>query len=223
MSLIELENYTLKPEGTGNGLFDLNFSLSKGDSYSIDTDSTDDATVFLKALATLVSPVKGMYFFNGKHINLLDYRNALPCKKRIAYIAPDSALINNRTIRENLLFMRYFHEDTLSLSLDDNTADLCRRFDIYDKLDHKPGELHTRNIQNIIVIRELCKSPEVILLERPEDFVDHTNFDFFVEVIKGLTRAKLPLVFYSSDADFVKTFSNRKIIISESKLTTASL
>ncbi|MEW6671522.1 MAG: hypothetical protein AB1427_07450 [Thermodesulfobacteriota bacterium] len=219
MQIIELIDYTLEPEGARNGLNDFSFSLSGGDGYAVETDSIDDAVLFLKAVVTWVSPQKGIYRFNGVNIDLDDYRNSLLCKRKIGYIASDAALISNRTVRDNLIFMRCYHEDSLLLTLDDTTAELCRKFDIADKLDRRPGELHPRDIKNAITIRELSKSPDVLVLERPEDFIDHTKFDLFKEAVTAMTRQGLPVVFYSSDRNFINTFSNKKARISKGRLT----
>lgn len=222
MPLIELKDYTLNPEGTGNGLSNINFSLSTGDVFSIRADRIDDATLFLKALATLVCPVRGTYFFDGEDINLSDYRHALPCKRRIGYIAPDTAMISNRTVRENLLFMRSFYENSLAISLDEKTEALCRKFDILDKLDMKPGELHPQDIQNAITIRELCKSADLLLLERPEDFIDNTKISFLIKILTELLFTNLAIVFFSFDAEFETAFSIKNIIISDGYLNTTS-
>lgn len=222
MPIIKLTDYTLEAEGAGNGLSGFSFSLSSGDGYSIETDSIDDAALFLKAMVTLASPRKGTYCFNDVKIDLSDYRSSLSCKRRIGYIASDAALISNRTLRENLLFMRYFHEDSLLLTLDDYVAQLCREFDIFDKLERRPGELHPQDIKNAITIRELSKYPDVLVLERPEDFIDHTKFGLFMENVRGMTRRNLPVVFYSSDRVFIKSFSNKKIKISKGRLTSFS-
>lgn len=222
MPLIELIDYTLAPAGTGNGLSDIYFSLSQGESCSIHADYSDDATLFLKALATLVSPIKGTYCFNGEKINFSHYRHLLPYKRRIGYIAPDSAMISNRTVYENLLFMRCFYENSLQISLDDHTKELCRKFDILDKIDMKPTELHPQDIQNAITIRELCKSPDLLLIERPEDFVDYTKFNLFSELLKELSLSKLAIVFFTFDKLLESTLSNKKVLISKGYLNTTS-
>ncbi len=206
MPLIELKDYTLRPEGAGKGLSDISFSLLQSDVCSIQADRVYDATLFLKALATLVYPVRGTYRFDGEEINLSDYRASLSCKRRIGYIAPGTAMISNRTVRENLLFMRYFYEDSLSISLDENMEELCRKFDILDKLDRKPGELHPQDIQNAITIRELCKSPDVLLLERPEDFIDNTKIDSLIKVLKDLSLSRLAIVLFSFEAAYEAAF-----------------
>lgn len=219
MPLIELIDYGLEAEGTGKGLSEVNFSLFAGDVCAIDSQSADDASLFLKALATLAVPVKGTYRFGGETVDLSDYRNALSCKKRIGYISLDAAMISNRTLRENLLLMRYHDEDTLFLSLDDRTAGLCRKFGFYDKLDMKPGEVHSQDVLNAITIRELCKTPRVLLLDRPEDVMDHARFDLFKNILEDMLPAKLSVVFFSSNTEFAEALANRKVLIADGRLS----
>jgi ABC-type dipeptide/oligopeptide/nickel transport system ATPase subunit len=89
MPTIELIDFTFNPEGAEKtGLTDFSFSLFEGDCYSIETDSADDAALFLKALVTWKSPQKGTYCFNGVKIDLSDYRNALPCKRQMGILPP---------------------------------------------------------------------------------------------------------------------------------------
>lgn len=220
MALLELSDYTLAPIGPGNGLSDFYFSLSEGDACAVCSDSDDDATLFLKGLATLVYPVKGTYRFEGQPIDLSNYRNALPCKKKIGYIAPDSAMISNQTVRENLLFRRYFYEDSLALELDGDIIRLCRQFDVFKNLDMTPGELRLNDIRIAIIVRELSQAPMILLLDRPEDLIDHTKFDLFIDILKEMLLSKLSIVFFSFDTDFADMISNTKVMISNGRLTT---
>lgn len=220
MTVLELIDYTLAPEGSGKGLKNADFSLSAGDVCAVRADSGDDASLFIRALATLIRPVSGTYRFKGESIALSNYRNTLPVKQKIGYITMDSAMISNRTLHENLLFMRYYHEDDLTIDLDAHTMELCHRFDLSDKLHRKPGELHSQDILNAMAIREIRKPPEVLLLERPEDVMDHIRFDFFIEELKILQRKEVPIVLYTSDTVLANEFSNRKVLISNGQLVT---
>lgn len=220
MCFIELLDYTLTPPETGRGLDRFYFALSKGDVCSIQTDSPDNAHMFLRALATLERPDKGTYRFMGKSLDFSDYRKLLFCKKKIGYIASDAALISNMTIRENLLFMRSCFENSLLLAIDENVAELCRIFDIHDKLDLHPAELNPRNLQSAIVIRELTKSPDVVLFEHPENFIGNAQFSLFLEILKEMLLSKLSLVFISERKGFVEEFSTKKILITDGHLTT---
>ena len=223
MYLIELSDYFLNPIGTGNGLKNAYFTLSSGDVCCIQTDSTDDVHIFLKALATLVRPVSGTYRFMGKIINFSDYRELLAFKKKIGYIGQDSAMISNRTIRENLLLMRCYFENSLSISLDENVSKFCKMFDLQDKLDVHPGELRPVDLQIAIAIREVTKSFDVLLLDRPENYFGFKRFYLFNEILEGILEAGHAIVFFSRNRDFIEAFSNRKILITGGTLTKVPL
>jgi ABC-type ATPase involved in cell division len=217
--LIELSEYCIAAKGSGNGLKNVYFALSAGDACSIQTDSMDDAHIFLKALATLIYPQAGIYRYTGATIDFSDYRNLLPFKKKIGYIAQDSAMISNRTIRENLLLMRSFFENSLSVTLDESAARLCRLFKFEDKLDFRPGVLQPVELRLAIATRELTKSFDVLLLERPEDYFGHDKFDLFSEILKDTLERGHAVVFFSNDQDFIDTFSNRKVLIAGGTLS----
>jgi ABC-type sugar transport system ATPase subunit len=220
MYISELSDYTLSPTGVGNGLAQCYFAISAGDVCSIHSDSTDDAHLLFKALTTLIIPSAGTYRFMGKSLNFQDYRSLLPIKRKIGYIAIDSALINNRTIRENLLLMRNFFDNSLTIDLDERTYQLCRQFNISHILDTRVADVDLLSLRIAVVIRELTKPLELLLIERPEDFIGHTYFNIFIEIIKDLILSEIPVVFLSYDQAIVDEFSNKHIQINEGKVTT---
>lgn len=223
MHLIELSNYYLEAIGAGSDFNNIYFSLSKSDICQIQSDSTDDAHNFLKALATLVRPVSGTYRFMGEEINFSDYRKLLPIKKKIGYIGQDATMISNRSVRENLLLMRSYYENSLSIALDEKVLRLCERFNLQDKLDARPGELRPVDLRMAVTIRELTKSFDVLLLDCPEDYFGHSTFDPFNEIFNGITYSGKAVVFFSRDHDFAKTYPNRKILIAKGTLAKVPL
>jgi len=217
--LIELSDYSLPATGSGSGLKNIYFAVSGGDVCFIQSESINDAHIFLKALATLVRPDNGTYRYMGETIDFSDYRKLLPFKKKIGYIGQDAAMISNRTIRENLLLLRYYFENSLSLALDENVVQLCNLFDLQNKLDIRPGELRPVELRTAIAIRELTKSLDILLLERPEDYFGHSRLDLFNEILKDNIEQGHAVVFSSNDQSFIEAFSNRKILIADGTLT----
>lgn len=223
MPLIELYDYVLAPLVSGYGINQFSFALSQGDVCAVEASHPDDAILFMRALATLVAPHKGVYRFDGKSKDFGNYRDLLDCKQRIGYIAPDAALISNLTLRQNLLLRRYYFENTLSDRLEGTQRTLCRSFNIYDKLDKRPTGLNTMDVQAAIVIRELTKNPKVMLLVRPEDFIGHPYFDLLGRLFNDWIDKQLPVVILSYDRRLVRRFANRKVTITNNVLTTADM
>jgi polar amino acid transport system ATP-binding protein len=222
MTQIELINYTYESKMTGNLFEPFSFSLIDGDACLVRTDLIDDALVFLKALATLFRPDRGTYRFNGRVLDLSSRKGLLKVKKRIGYITSHSALISNRTIRENLLLMEAYHKNALSMELNSKTQALCEMFAMQKLIDHRPSDLSPRDCHLAITIRELAKSPDVLLLEHPEDYIGLANFGILWDFMQTLVKEKLPIVFMSNSKSFVQAFANRKLVISQGKVTEAA-
>ena len=222
-AIIEMSDYTLEAHGSGHGINGFYFALSSGDVCAIEAQVPDDAAIFLRSVATLIQPVKGTYRYDGKRINLASYKEALGCKPKIGYIAPDAALISNLTIRQNILIQRYYRENDLTIELDEKIQTLCDTFGICSKLDMRPADLNTMESQLAIVIREISKKPQVLLLDRPEDFIGHAKFDILVEIFNDWISKKKPVVFLSYDRRLIRRFANRKVMITNGALTTVDV
>ncbi len=221
--LIELSNYTLAAAGTGNGIQNFYFALNQGDVCTIDADDPDDAHTLLRGLATLVYPTKGTFRFKGKRKDMSAYRDMLKYKRKIGYIAPDAALISNLSLRQNILIQRYYFENDLNINLDDKIMALCDTSGISAKLDHRPSELNNMDTQMAIVIREISKNPEILLLHRPEDYIGHAHFELLTQIFKAWIDSGKPVVFLSYDRRLIRRFATRKILITNGSLTTVEI
>ena len=223
MNVIELKKYVLDADVKGRRFEPFDFTLAAGDICFLSADSMDEALEFLKALATLIHPVQGTYAFKGELINFSDRSRLLTVKKQIGFITSHSALISNRTIRENLLLMNAYHQNTSAVTLDEKTRELCELFAMQQMIDLRPSDLTPRDCHLAIAIRELAKSPDLLLLENLEDYIGLVNFGIFWELMEKLVKKRLAVVFLSNSKSFIQAFSNRKLVISQGKLREATL
>lgn len=213
MTIIELSGYNLKSGGLGNGLKNVFFSAEKGDVWKIESDNINDGHLLVRALATLSYPVIGTYYFDRKELDFSDYRNLLPVKKRIAYVASDSTLISNRTIRENLSINRNYFNNDLSSDLTSHECAVCDRFNIASLLDVRPSELKLPDIRRVILIREMLKEPDLILIESPDDFSGFRDMDLFVKSLQGALKNGAVMIYNSYYQAFVNGFTHNTITI----------
>ena len=79
------------------------------------------------------------------------------------------------------------------------------------------------DLRNAIAIRELTKSFDVLLLDRPENYFGFKSFYIFNEILENTLEAGHAVVFFSRDRNFIETFSNRKILIAGGTLTKVPL
>ena len=222
MHLLELTDYKIR-SSHANRIKKFSFTLARGERCAIQTNSQAHAQSFLKALATFIPPDEGDYRFDGHLLDFKDYRQLLPIKRQIGYIAPDATLISNRSIMDNLLLMRYYFENRFNLTLDENTEKLCRQFGLADKLRMKPAELNPLDFYIAIAIREISKAPKLLLLERPETLIGDNRLELFLAVLKDHLLQKLPIVFISYNQSFTSALANRQISIANGDVVTATL
>lgn len=219
MTILKLSAYVLAPMGNGKGIGAFDFTLKEGDICVVKSDLADDANLFLRALATLVKPERGNYTFKGETLDFSDYRNLLFFKRRIAYIPHYSNLISNRTLFDNLQLMDAYFENDLSGSLPEKIMDMCRLFQIEDKLGLRPAYVDPENLRLAVIIRELCKDPEVIMIDGPRHFLGPGKFDLFMNLLHRISATGIPIVFSVSDEDFTKQYGNKEVWITSGILT----
>ena len=217
--LIRLSDYSLKALGIGNGLQDFNLVLPKGAAFSIRTDSSDDAHLLMRGIATLEPPKSGQFLYRGQALDFSDYRNLLSYKSKVGYIGSDATVLVNRSLRDNPMLMRYYFEDLTSVEMSEDVIRLCRAFNLEVKLHFKPPQLNPEENRLCVIVRELSKNPEILLIERLRDFLRTEHFEALKSVLRNLIGKDLALVFFSTDPAFTKEFSRKEIVIDKGRLT----
>lgn len=213
MNLIELSSYCVAAEGERSGLSRVDLLLKPGDICLLEADAPEDAHLLLRALATLIRPVSGTFSFSGERLDFSDYRRLLPIKRRIGYVAQDAALLSNRTLRQNLLTMRYYFENSLRIALDPQTEHLIRRLGLQGELDRLPADVDPVMRHLAIAVREVSKSPELLLLDRPEETMGREGLYRFLQEVPSLLARKNAWLCATRNSYFIDNRCNRRIRI----------
>jgi len=219
MKLVELTEYSFDSRRTGRPFQPFNFSITPGDAVSISTDSAGDALTFLKTLATLIRPLQGEYRYKENILDFSNYKNLLDAKRNIGFITSHAAMISNLTVRENLLLMNAYFTNSFSRQLDQRTQELCRLFSLEDKLELRPADLTDHDYRFVVTVRELIKTPEMLLMEYPEKYIGIANLEMFNTILIDMLGGNMCIVFLSEYRHFIETFSKRKLVISRGTLT----
>lgn len=216
--IVSLKKYSLRVPEENTGLEAVNLTIREKEFWQIDTPNPAEARLLLRAVATLERPATGSYHFKGERLNFSDYRHLLPIKRRIAYIASDATLISNRTLRENLLLGRFYHENSLEIRLDERIRVLIDSFDLTDKLEIRAAQLNHLDRRIAICIREIAKEPVLLLLYRPEEMIDHQRLQPFIEHLAEASSATPTGLVLSYDPAFIERFTNRRLRLAKGRL-----
>ena len=223
MPLIELISCRVAPLGSGNGLSGVDLTLEKGEVVAVDADEPDDGRLLLRALATLNPPTAGTFRFEGKALDFADDRRLLPVKRNIGYVGADMAMLSNRTLRENILTMRYYFENSLSIDLDEDTVDLCRQLGIEKGLDRLAAQAEPVDLHRAIAVRELSKKPKLMLLDRPEEIIGRQSFRLLLQRLETSENEKQTWVCTTRDRLFLETLCDRRVRVRRGAVTAETL
>jgi len=127
-------------------------------------------------------------------------------------------MISNMSIRENLLLMRYYSENTLQLEIEGIAEMLCAQFHLMESLDMRPGALTPYTLRLAIATRELAKSPTLLLLEYPEDYIGQVHLDILLNTLEKMPLYQMIVVIISNSPRFIEKFTTKRISIIDGNL-----
>jgi ABC-type lipoprotein export system ATPase subunit len=223
MELVRLEGLVLDGRENGNGLSSLNLTFSKGDAFSICTDSPEHAHLLVRGIATLSIPLEGKIYFRNKQVDISSREALLAYKKNIGYVAADATLIKKASAFDNLMLMPYYFEDTIPTEMTESILRLCRLFGLEDKLKSYPWQLEPEENRLFVIIRELAKKPAVLLIERPGDYLRDESLEILKKVLQDWSTNEQALVLFSAHQDFVQALCHKQINILKGQVTTSDL
>jgi len=212
--IIDIAGLELAPLGHSRSNDSQRLAVARGDVIAILSDSPMVARHLLRILATLERPGQGEYRFHGKRVDLEDYRQCLAVKRQIGYVAPDAAMVSNRTLRENFLLTRFYSENDLTIDIDHTMDSLCRDAGLTQMLNHRPSVLSDGELLKAIVIREMGKAPAVMVIDRPENFMESSENDSIFRHLKTMVRSGTAVVFVSHNSR-MNGFANRQLMVSD--------
>lgn len=220
--IIDITGLVLGPPGMPGHCGSIRLAVAHGDVIAVIADPPIDGRYLLRILATLDQPERGEYRFNGKIVDLKDYRQCLTVKRQIGYVAPDAGMISNRTLRENLLLTRFYSENDLTIDIDDTVDSLCRGAGLLQMLNRRPSVLSDSELLKAVTIREMGKAPPVMLIDRPENFIKIDENDRIYSHLKNMVGSGTAVVFVSHNRKMTG-LANRQLILTDGEIRTISV
>jgi ABC-type lipoprotein export system ATPase subunit len=220
--IIEIADLALAPPDSSKPYGTNRLTVTQGDVIAIVADAPIDGRYLLRILATLAQPARGIYRFKGESVNPKDYRRCLAIKRQIGYVAVDAAMISNRTLRENLLLARFYYENDLTIDIDQTAAWLCEDAGLFRKLNQRPSVLSDSELLKAITIREMVKSPAVMLVDRPENFLEIVEDNGIFSHLKRMVQSGTAVVFFSHNRKMID-LSNRRMTMVGGEIRTQSV
>jgi len=175
-------------------------------------------TSVVSAIAGLLRPERGRIVVDGSV--LLDTERNLCVsthRRRVGYVFQEGRLFPHLTVRQNLVFGRWFSPSRERRSAPfDDVVDLLG---IAPLLDRRPGRLSGGEKQRVAIGRALLASPHLLLMDEPLASLDTRRKDEILPYLERLRdEAIVPIVYVSHSIAEVARLATTIVVLSDGKV-----
>lgn len=168
---IKIESLS-KSYGNHRVLSNLELSINRGETVAITGPSGCGKTTLLNILGLLESYDSGAVYLCGETLPKIESKQAMLLRRyEINYLFQSFALIDSRTVRDNLMLaLNYTKLDKKEKIL--AIEEMLRRFSLEDKLNAVVNELSGGEKQRVAMCRAMLKPGGLILADEPTGSLD---------------------------------------------------
>jgi len=174
-------------------------------------------TSLVNIIAGIVRPQRGRIVLDGRPLVDTEQGIFVPrYRRRVGYVFQEGRLFPHLTVRQNLLFGRWFTPKAERQIGLDQVLDLLG---IGHLLDRRPGALSGGEKQRVAIGRALLTSPRLLLLDEPLASLDDTRKDDilpFIELLRD--QAEVPIVYVSHSLAEVARLATTVVMIEDGRI-----
>ena len=186
-SYIQIESLS-KSYGKHRILSGIDLAVRKGESVAITGPSGCGKTTLLNILGLLETYESGSILLSGKKYPGPETRQAMLLRRNeINYLFQSFALIDSRTVRDNLMLALYYTK--LSKREKEETIEkTLKKFSVSSKLDSNVNELSGGEKQRVAISRAMLKPGNLILADEPTGSLDARMAEIVMDSLVSAAR-----------------------------------
>jgi lipoprotein-releasing system ATP-binding protein len=198
----------------------VDLSIQKGEVVSITGASGAGKSTVLHLLGTLDKPDSGNIRLNGRSIEQLKGKELAQFRNQsIGFIFQFHHLLPEFSALENVCIPGWISRQSKA-KLEKRAHMLLDRFGLYDRKEHRPGQLSGGEQQRVAVARALINEPAIVLADEPTGNLDsvhaHQLHSLFLELSRETAQTFLIVTHNQSLAemsDRVLTMKDGRILV----------
>lgn len=188
------------------------FHFKEGDVYKI-TGKLGHCSEFLKMMGFLEVNYSGQLFVNQLDVSDLSFEEFQGYRLNIGYTFDFGGLLNNRTIKENILLPLQYHMEVDFEEAEGIVEDYLARFKLLEFKDLRPAMTPGYVRKLGCVIRSLVGNPQILVMDGPTTAIDKERSQTLIDIVKEkLDKKEVKMVLFSSTYDGGFTEWNPKIL-----------
>lgn len=192
-----------------NVIFDnFNITIETGEFVVFAGDSGCGKTTLLNIVGGLETPDSGEILVDGENIfKRKNHREYF--LNKVGFLFQNFALVENKTVRENLLFVPKKNRTDLTIK------EVLEAVGIPDKANEKVYKLSGGEQQRVALARLLLKKCDIILADEPTGSLDSNNADAVLNILHKMNEQGRTVIVVTHSEKIIK--SEKKVVLLNGK------
>jgi putative ABC transport system ATP-binding protein len=185
----------------------VDLDIARNEYVAVVGPSGSGKSTLMNIVGCLDTPTSGDYVLSGEVVKGLD-RNRLAeiRNKHIGFVFQNFNLLPYATALENVELPLLFG-GVPARQRKERAAEMLRRVDLAERMDHKPTELSGGQMQRVAIARALVNDPAIILADEPTGNLDSASGHAIVDLFQELHDAGQTIVMITHDQAVAKLAS----------------
>ena len=219
--MIQIKNLTKifhSKESDVIALNEINLNLEESNFILIKGPSGCGKSTLLFSIAGMLRPSSGEIILNGKNIYSYPEKELLKYRARyIGFVYQSYYLIPYLDVLDNILLVNKSHGVVVTEA---EVMELAKKFNLQDRLHHKPSELSVGEKQRVAFMRAIVVKPKILLADEPTGNLDPENTKIIMDAFMDFRRqgGTVIMVSHGNEAD---AYADRLVEMKEGKLHNA--
>ena len=205
-------------------LKDISFDLGDNEILGIIGPSGGGKTTLLRCLDLLEEPESGTITFRKFEQLQIQagsiYSEEAVCaiRRKMGYVFQGFNLWDEKTVIQNLILAPMIVLGITRAQAEVQAEQLCRHFDLYDKLHSRAWELSGGQRQRIALIRALLMNPQILLLDEITSALDPNLTVDVMELVKELKQNGMSMLIVTHHIEFASMLCDRIMFLSNGQI-----
>ena len=205
---------------TVHALANVSLEIGERAMVAIVGPSGSGKSTLLHLMGGMDEPTQGDVIVAGQTVNRLRQQELTRFRRQtVGFVFQTFNLIPNLTALENVALPMEFNGVPKAARLDRATS-LLQRFNLGQRMKHRPGELSGGEMQRVAIARAVANEPRLVLADEPTGNLDSRSSQLVYELLREIARERTVVVVTHSEE--LARLADRVIHIRDGQLLDAA-